>query len=66
MKNNTLNSKKFIKSFSLEYYEGLDFSLDKTNKILDNSIITNRDHWDKNIEKKLSYVLKRYKKENKI
>ena len=66
MKNNTLNSKKFIKSFSLEYYEGLDFSSDKTNKILDNSIITNREHWDKNIEKKLSYVLKRYKEENKI
>ena len=66
MKNNTLNSKKFIKSFSLEYYEGLDFSLDKTNKILDNSIITNRDHWDKNIEKKLSYILKRYKKENQL
>tara|TARA_B100000029_G_scaffold36064_1_gene33968 strand:+ start:6349 stop:7230 length:882 start_codon:yes stop_codon:yes gene_type:complete len=66
MKNNTLNSKKFIKSFSLEYYEGLDFSSDKTNKILDNSIITNREHWDNNIEKKLSYVLKRYKEENKI
>ena len=66
MKNNTLNSKKFIKSFSLEYYEGLDFSLDKTKKILDNSIITNIDHWNKNTEKKLSYILKRYKKENKI
>ena len=66
MKNNTLNSKKFIKSFSLEYYEGLDFSLDRTNQILDNSIITSRDHWDKNIEKKLSYILKRYKKENQL
>ena len=66
MKNNTLNSKKFIKSFSLEYYEGLDFSLDKTKKILDNSIITNIDHWNKNTEKKLSYILKRYKEENKI
>ena len=64
MKENTLKSKKFIKIFSSEYYKGLDFSTDKTNNILDTSIITNRDSWDKDIEKKLNNILSRYKKNN--
>ncbi len=64
MKENTLNSKKFIQAISNEYYKGMDFSQDKTQSILDTSIITHRKSWDKEIEKKLSTILKRYKKES--
>ena len=65
MKKNTLKSKKFIKYFSLEYFKNIDFLKDKTNNNLDYSIITNRKYWNKDSEKKLTNILKRYKKENK-
>ena len=64
MKNNTENSKKFIQAISDEYYKGIDFSQDRTKNILDTSIITQRDSWDKEIELKLSTILKRYKDAN--
>ena len=64
MKKNILNSKKFIKSFASEYYQGLDFSKDQTFNVLDKSIVTNRTNWNKNSEKKLKNILKRYKKDN--
>ena len=50
MNSNAEKSKNFIKNISLEYYKGLDFSNDKTHKILDTSIITNQDYWDKETE----------------
>tara|TARA_B100001179_G_C18221770_1_gene246111 strand:- start:167 stop:520 length:354 start_codon:yes stop_codon:yes gene_type:complete len=62
MKDNTIKSKEFIKNVSIEYYKGIDFSNDKTHNILDNSIITHRNSWDKNIEKKLNSILERYNK----
>ena len=65
LKNNTLNSKKFIQSLSVDYYKGIDFSLDKTQSILDTSIVTSRDNWNKATEEKLETILKRYKKINK-
>ena len=64
MNENTLNSKNFIKSYSSFYYEGIDFSLDKTNNILDNSIVTDRKYWDKNSEIQLVNILQRYKQKN--
>ena len=65
LKDNTLNSKKFIQSLSVDYYKGIDFSLDKTQSILDTSIVTSRDNWNKATEEKLETILKRYKKINK-
>ena len=64
MKENTEKSKKFIQSISKDYYIGIDFSKDKTRNILDTSIITHRDSWDKEIEIKLKTILKRYKEVN--
>ena len=64
MRKNTEKSKKFIQSISNEYYKGIDFSEDKTRNILDTSIVTHRDSWDKEIEIKLTTILKRYKEVN--
>ena len=64
MKENTEKSKKFIQSISRDYYKDIDFSKDKTRNILDTSIITHRDSWDKEIEIKLKTILKRYKEVN--
>jgi len=64
MKENTEKSKKFIQSISKDYYKGIDFSEDKTRNILDTSIITHRDSWDKKTEIKLKTILKRYKEVN--
>ena len=61
MKENTLKSKKFIQYISDEYYKGIDFSQDRTQNILDSSIITQRKSWDKETEIKLNTILKRYK-----
>ena len=40
---------------------GIDFSNDFTHNILDTSIITNYKNWNKNSEKKLEYIIKRFK-----
>ena len=64
MRKNTEKSKKFIQSISNEYYKGIDFSEDKTRNILDTSIVTHRDSWNKEIEIKLTTILKRYKEVN--
>jgi len=61
---NVDSSKSFIKSFSKTYYEGISFDNDNTSNILDTSIITKREFWDKQMEKKLNYILRRYKKNN--
>ena len=60
MKQNNFNSKKFIKLFVSKYYEGIDFSLDTTKNILDNSIVTNINNWDNKTKIKLKNILKRY------
>ena len=64
MKENTSKSKEFIKTISQEYYKDIDFSKDKTKNILDTSIITHHESWNKETEKKLNTILKRYKKDN--
>lgn len=61
MNNNVEKSINFIKNVSLEYYKGIDFSKDKTHKILDTSIVTHKNFWDKEIELKLVSILRRFK-----
>jgi 5'-methylthioadenosine phosphorylase len=61
---NVDKSKLFIKMFSESYYQGIDFSNDKTSSILDTSIVTHKDSWNKDVENKLSFILKRYKEQN--
>ena len=63
MESNTLKSKNFIKEFS-NYYTKIDFSNDKTFNILDTSIVTKKENWDKDTENKLNNILKRYKQKN--
>ena len=62
LNDNVDNSKNFIKNFSSKYYEGVSFENDKTSNILDTSIITKKEFWDKELENNLSNILKRYKK----
>ena len=66
MHKNVDKSKKFIENFSTKYYADLDFKLDNTSKILDTSIVTQPNNWDKNTAKKLSNILKRFIKENNV
>ena len=62
LNDNVDNSKNFIKNFSSKYYEGVSFENDKTSNILDTSIITKKEFWDKDLENNLTNILKRYKK----
>ena len=55
----------FIKNFTESYYKGINFNKDNTAKILDTSIVTQKKLWNKNLEKKLFSILKRYKQDNK-
>jgi len=64
LNNNVGKSKLFINEFSKYYYQGIDFHNNDTSTILDVSIVTQKDSWDKNLEVKLSYILKRYKDSN--
>ena len=55
-------SKSFIiNEFSKFYYQGIDFSNNDTSTILDSSIVTHKDNWDKEVYQNLSNILKRYK-----
>ena len=61
LNDNAEKSKNFIKDVSIEYFKGVDFSNDTTHNILDTSIITHQDQWDKEIELKLNSILHRLK-----
>ena len=63
---NVEKSKKFIENFSTKYFADVDFKLDNTSKILDTSIVTQPNNWDKNTAEKLSNILKRFIKENNV
>jgi len=63
---NVDKSKLFINEFSKYYYQGIDFKDNDTSSILDVSIVTKKDSWDKNLESKLSNILKRYKNKNNV
>ena len=64
LNDNVEKSKSFINEFSKYYYQGIDFTSNDTLTILDSSIITHKDNWDKNLENKLTSILKRYKDNN--
>ena len=64
LNDNVDKSKLFINKFSELYYQGIDFSNNDTSTILDASIVTQRDSWDKKTEEKLFNILKRYKEKN--
>ena len=56
--------KKFIKNLSSKYYNGIDFTSDNTSTILDASIVTQPNDWNKNTADKLSNILKRFLKDS--
>ena len=58
---NVEKSKLFISEFSKLYYKGIDFSNNETSTILDSSIVTQLDNWDKKVSQNLTHILKRYK-----
>ena len=58
---NIEKSKLFISEFSKLYYKGIDFSKNDTSTILDSSIVTKINDWDKSISHNLTNILKRYK-----
>ena len=66
MHNNIEKSKNFIENFSNKYYSEIDFSSDNTSKILDTSIVTQYEHWNRETEEKLLNILERFKRENNV
>ena len=58
---NVEKSKLFINEFSKLYYQGIDFSKNDTSTILDSSIVTKINNWDKELKHNLKHILKRYK-----
>ena len=66
MRKNVEKSKNFIENFSNKYFYNLDFSSDDTSTILNTSIITQYENWNKETEAKLLNILKRFKQENNV
>ena len=64
MHKNVEKSKKFIKNLSYKYYNGMDFTTDNTSTILDTSIVTQPNDWNKNTTEKLSNILRRFLKDS--
>jgi len=66
MRKNVEKSINFIESFSNKYFSKLDFSSDNTSTILNTSIVTQYENWNRETEVKLSNILKRFKQENNV
>lgn len=66
MQKNVEKSKHFIKNFSNKYFSNIDFSSDNTSEILNTSIVTKYENWNRGTEEKLSNILKRFKQENNV
>ncbi|MDC0058217.1 S-methyl-5'-thioadenosine phosphorylase [Pelagibacteraceae bacterium] len=66
MHKNVQQSKNFIENFSDKYFSNLDFSSDTTTKILDTSIVTQYENWNRNTKIKLSNILKRFTQDNNV
>ena len=64
MHKNVEKSKKFIKNLSYKYYNGIDFTTDNTSTILDTSIVTQPNDWNKSTTEKLSNILRRFLKDS--
>ena len=62
-KTNVVKPQRFDESAPTKaVYNPKAFENDKTSNILDTSIITKKEFWDKDLENNLSNILKRYKK----
>ena len=66
MHKNVQKSKNFIENFSDKYFSNIDFSSDTTSKILDTSVVTQYENWNRDTEIKLSNILKRFIKDNNV
>ena len=66
MGKNVEKSKNFIENFSNKYFSYVDFSNDNTSTILNTSIVTKYEHWNRETEVKLYNILKRFKQENNV
>ena len=66
MRKNVEKSKNFIENFSNKFFTNIDFSSDNTSTILNTSIVTHYEDWNRETEVKLSNILKRYKQENNV
>ena len=66
MRKNVEKSKNFIENFSNKYFSDFDFSADNTLTILNTSIVTQYENWNRETEEKLSNILKRFKQENNV
>ncbi len=66
MHKNVQKSKNFIENFSNEYFLNIDFSSDTSSKVLDTSIVTQYENWNRDTEIKLSNILKRFIKDNNV
>ena len=66
MGKNVEKSKNFIENFSNKYFSYVDFSNDNTSTILNTSIVTKYEHWNRETEVKLSNILKRFRQENNV
>ena len=66
MHKNVQTSKNFIQHFSDKYFSNIDFSSDTSSKILDTSIVTQYENWNRDTEIKLSNILKRFIKDNNV
>ncbi len=66
MLKNVEKSKKFIENFSNKYFSSIYFSSDNTSSILNTSIVTKYENWNRETEEKLSNILKRFKQENNV
>ena len=66
MRKNVEKSKIFIENFSNKFFTNIDFSSDNTSTILNTSIVTHYEDWNRETEVKLSNILKRYKQENNV
>ena len=66
MNKNVEKSKNFIENISARFFTDIDFSSDKTSKILDTSIITQSNNWNNNTKIKLTNILKRFIRENNV
>ena len=66
MRKNIEKSKNFIENFSNKFFSKIDFSSDNTSAILNTSIVTKHENWNRETELKLSNILKRFKQENNV
>ena len=66
MHKNVQKSKNFIENFSDKYFSNIDFSSDTSSTVLDTSIVTQYENWNRDTEIKLSNILKRFIKDNNV